>query len=122
MTPPFRPSPASAPPAPRGCGGDRCASGRDAWPLHHIRHDGVFCRLYRPDGPYWYASGFNPIALVALALGIAPCVPGFLGTIKAVEVAPIWTAMYHYAWFIGFGISAAVHFALMRATAPSRPA
>uniref|UniRef100_A0ACD5W709 Uncharacterized protein n=1 Tax=Avena sativa TaxID=4498 RepID=A0ACD5W709_AVESA len=45
MTPPFRPSPSSAPSAPRGCGGDRCASGRDAWPLHHVRHDGVFCRL-----------------------------------------------------------------------------
>ncbi|KAM0824733.1 hypothetical protein ACQ4PT_070001 [Festuca glaucescens] len=45
MTPPFRPSPSSAAPAPRGCGGDRCASGRDAWPLHHVRHDGVFCRL-----------------------------------------------------------------------------
>ncbi|KAL5202600.1 hypothetical protein ABZP36_013552 [Zizania latifolia] len=50
MTPPFRPSP------PAGCGGDRCASGRDAWPLHHVRHDGVFCRLcsscvmlYHPD-------------------------------------------------------------------------
>ncbi|KAG8067087.1 hypothetical protein GUJ93_ZPchr0005g14830 [Zizania palustris] len=39
MTPPFRSSP------PAGCGGDRCASGRDAWPLHHVRHDGVFCRL-----------------------------------------------------------------------------
>uniref|UniRef100_A0A0D3G5F3 Uncharacterized protein n=1 Tax=Oryza barthii TaxID=65489 RepID=A0A0D3G5F3_9ORYZ len=44
MTPPFRPSP-SAGSIPRGCGGDRCASGRDAWPLHHVRHDGVFCRL-----------------------------------------------------------------------------
>ncbi|KAF8762699.1 hypothetical protein HU200_009228 [Digitaria exilis] len=51
MTPPFRPSPS----APGGCGGDRCASGRDAWPLHHFLHEGVFCRLcsscillYRP--------------------------------------------------------------------------
>lgn len=78
--------------------------------------------LYDPDGPYWYASGFNPIALVALALGIAPCVPGFLGTIKAVEVAPAWVSMYHYAWFISFAISAAAHFALMRATAARPPA
>src|SRR6266513_83018 len=26
--------------------------------------------LYRKDGPYWYAAGFNPMALVALAAGI----------------------------------------------------
>jgi hypothetical protein len=44
MTPPFRPSPSAAS-VPRGCGGDRCASGRDAWPLHHVRHEGVFCLL-----------------------------------------------------------------------------
>ncbi|OEL38324.1 hypothetical protein BAE44_0000653 [Dichanthelium oligosanthes] len=54
MTPPFRPSP-PAPSAKGGCGGDRCASGRDAWPLHHFLHEGVFCLLcsscvllYRP--------------------------------------------------------------------------
>ncbi|KAK8456670.1 hypothetical protein SEVIR_3G054400v4 [Setaria viridis] len=44
MTSPFRPSP-PAPSAPGGCGGDRCASGRDAWPLFHFRHEGVFCLL-----------------------------------------------------------------------------
>src|SRR4051812_14106494 len=47
--------------------------------------------LYRGEGPYWYAGGFNPVALLALAAGIAPCVPGFLGTVGLVEVAPIWT-------------------------------
>lgn len=45
MTPPFRPSPSSTASAPRGCGGERCASGREAWPLHHVRHNDVFCRL-----------------------------------------------------------------------------
>ncbi|CAD6343242.1 unnamed protein product [Miscanthus lutarioriparius] len=44
MATPFRPS-APAPSAKGGCGGDRCASGRDAWPLHHFRHEGVFCLL-----------------------------------------------------------------------------
>ncbi|WVZ96163.1 hypothetical protein U9M48_041834 [Paspalum notatum var. saurae] len=44
MATPFRPSPPAAS-APGGCGGDRCASGRDAWPLHHFRHEGVFCLL-----------------------------------------------------------------------------
>jgi NCS1 family nucleobase:cation symporter-1 len=69
--------------------------------------------LYRGSGPYWYAGGFNPAAMIALAVGIAPCVPGFLGTIGAVEVAPVWISMYHYAWFISFGLSAACYLILM---------
>ncbi|HEY1602093.1 MAG TPA: NCS1 family nucleobase:cation symporter-1 [Pirellulales bacterium] len=61
--------------------------------------------LYARTGPYWYRGGFNPAALIATVLGIAPCVPGFLATVGAAEFAPIWTALYHYAWFISFGIS-----------------
>lgn len=69
--------------------------------------------LYRKDGPYWYAGGFNPAALIALTLGIAPCVPGFLATVANVKVAPFWLDMYHYAWFVSFGISFVVYVALM---------
>ena len=69
--------------------------------------------LYRKDGPYWYTGGFNPAALVALAAGILPCVPGFLATIKVVEVPPIWTEMYNFAWFISFGIAFVVYVGLM---------
>jgi NCS1 family nucleobase:cation symporter-1 len=70
--------------------------------------------LYQRAGAYWYTGGFNPIALVALAAGVAPCVPGFLGTIGALEVAPIWTSMYHYAWFISFLLSSFSYVLLMR--------
>ena len=69
--------------------------------------------LYRTDGPYWYTNGFNPAALVALALGIAPCVPGFIGTVTALKVAPIWLSLYSYAWFLSFGISFGVYIGLM---------
>jgi NCS1 family nucleobase:cation symporter-1 len=65
--------------------------------------------LYRKDGPYWYSAGFNPAALVALAAGIAPCVPGFLGTVGAATVAPFWMDMYNYAWFVSFGVSFGVY-------------
>lgn len=65
--------------------------------------------LYRRGGRYWYANGFNPNALIALAVGIGPCVPGFLGEIGVSKVAPIWTELYHYAWFLSFGISFAVY-------------
>jgi NCS1 family nucleobase:cation symporter-1 len=78
--------------------------------------------LYQGSGPYWYARGFNPAAMIALAVGIAPCVPGFLGTIDVLEVAPIWISMYHYAWFISFGLSALVYLILMSVASrlPSR--
>jgi NCS1 family nucleobase:cation symporter-1 len=69
--------------------------------------------LYRRGGPYWYAAGFNPAALVALAAGIAPCVPGFLGTVTPIKVAPIWMDLYSYAWFLSFGVSFAVYASLM---------
>jgi NCS1 family nucleobase:cation symporter-1 len=77
--------------------------------------------LYEGQGPYWYRGGFNPMALVALVAGIAPCVPGFLGTIGVLKVAPIWTAMYHYAWFISFGMAMALYLLLMKRPSPRHP-
>ena len=65
--------------------------------------------LYRKSGPYWYRSGVNPVALVALILGIAPCIPGFLGTVRVLDVAPIWLELYKYAWLLSFGISFALY-------------
>ncbi|HKQ48802.1 MAG TPA: NCS1 family nucleobase:cation symporter-1 [Phycisphaerae bacterium] len=76
--------------------------------------------LYVKDGPYWYTGGFNPIALIALVLGIAPCVPGFIGTVApSIKVPDFWIQMYHYAWFISFGISFLVYAALMKCVAPA---
>lgn len=69
--------------------------------------------LYRKSGPYWYASGFNPAALITLIVGIAPCVPGFLGTVGVLNVAPFWIDMYNYAWFISFGISFLLYAGMM---------
>lgn len=78
--------------------------------------------LYRKDGPYWYTGGFNPNALIALVLGIAPCVPGFLANVSEgwkayfVPTDPTgfnWTDLYPYAWFISFGVSFAVYVVLM---------
>jgi NCS1 family nucleobase:cation symporter-1 len=70
--------------------------------------------LYEKNGSYWYAGGVNGVAMVALVLGCAPVLPGFLGTIKALEVAPLWISLYHYAWFISFGISFAAYRILMK--------
>lgn len=82
--------------------------------------------LYRQDGPYWYAGGFNPAALIALAIGIALCIPGFLAAVGVVAHAGDTTAsselarvpvlfgeFYNYAWFTSFGASFVTYLGLM---------
>ena len=81
----------------------------------HLDLQGLYCKR----GPYWYRGGFNARALIALAVGVAPCVPGFLGTIKAVDVSPFWTDLYSYAWFLSFGVSAVVYGLISKT--PHRP-
>jgi NCS1 family nucleobase:cation symporter-1 len=65
--------------------------------------------LYQKDGPYWYTGGFNPVAMLALVLGIAPCVPGFLTTIGVMDFGSAWKDLYSYAWFVSFGVAFLVH-------------
>ncbi len=69
--------------------------------------------LFKQSGPYWYQGGFNIAAMIALALGIAPCAPGFLGTVTSLHVGAFWMQLYSYAWFISLGISGAVYGLLM---------
>jgi len=72
--------------------------------------------LYAKGGPYWYTGGVNPVAMIALLAGILPNLPGFLGTIQVATVPAFWMQLYHYAWFVGFGISFAVYGVLTAAT------
>lgn len=70
--------------------------------------------LYHRSGEYWYKSGYNPVAMVALFAGIIPNVPGFLvqaGFLGADTVPLFFQTLYTYAWFVGFGVAGAVHFA-----------
>jgi len=74
-------------------------------------------QLYTPNGEYSYRSGFNPAGIIALVLGIAPNVPGFLGTIKVIDpssVGPFLMQLYNYAWFVGFGVAFVVYAILMK--------
>ncbi len=71
--------------------------------------------LYRRKGAYWYTGGFNPVAIVALVLGVLPNLPGFLHAAGFVpSVPPVFDTIYTYAWFVGFGISAVLHTLGMR--------
>ena len=91
--------------------------------------------LYRKNGPYWYRGGFNPVALVALGIGIALCLPGFLAALGKVGLqgdasAPLdrpiisafWGDLYSFAWFTSFGASFVVYvtLTLLRGKSPAR--
>ena len=74
-------------------------------------------QLYLSDGEYSYRNGFNPAAIAALILGVAPSVPGFLGTVNILDrasVGPFWMHVYDYAWFVGFGTAFAVYGIFMK--------
>ncbi|MGH8033595.1 MAG: NCS1 family nucleobase:cation symporter-1 [Lysobacterales bacterium] len=67
--------------------------------------------LYRKHGRY---AGVNFRAMIALVLGVAPNVPGFLAHVSLIERGGFIVGLYNYAWFIGLGISGVVYFFLMR--------
>jgi len=69
--------------------------------------------MYR-QGLYSFTRGFNLRAAAALVLGILPNIPGFLGTIKVLEVGPMWMSLYTYAWFVGFFTSLLLHLLLTK--------
>jgi NCS1 family nucleobase:cation symporter-1 len=68
--------------------------------------------LYRVHGRY---GRWNGVALVALAAGILPNLPGFLHGIHVIgTVSAMWNTMYMYSWFIGTPLAAIVYVLLMR--------
>lgn len=77
--------------------------------------------LFRRSGQYHYGNGWNPVALIALVVGVAPNVPGFLVQAGFISDAPeVFKSIYTYAWFVGFGVAAVVYYALSRGRAPGR--
>jgi NCS1 family nucleobase:cation symporter-1 len=55
---------------------------------------------------YEFENGINWRAVIALAAGVAIALLGLV-------VEPL-RVLYDYAWFVGFGVSAAAYFALMQ--------
>jgi NCS1 family nucleobase:cation symporter-1 len=86
----------------------------DYWVLRRakLNVDGLYDRA----GPYTYRSGWNPAALGAFALGIAPNLPGFLKSAAPGLFGGIgapWTGIYTYAWFVGVAVAGLSYAALM---------
>ncbi|MGB2667869.1 MAG: NCS1 family nucleobase:cation symporter-1 [Candidatus Acidiferrum sp.] len=62
--------------------------------------------LYRRGGAYEYRHGFNALAIVALAVGVAVALVGL--------IVPALHWLYDYAWFVGFFVSSGLYWLLMR--------
>jgi NCS1 family nucleobase:cation symporter-1 len=77
--------------------------------------------LYRhgPGGRYWFTNGFNVRALVAIAIGVVPVIPGFLNaatTEGGVVADPSFLdQLYRYGVFVAFGLAAVSYFAMAQA-------
>ena len=75
----------------------------DYFLIRHTRLDSY--SLYRRDGIYEYRNGINPVAIIALVLGIAAALIGrFVHSVAF---------LYDYAWFVGFFLSGTVYFLMM---------
>jgi NCS1 family nucleobase:cation symporter-1 len=93
----------------------------DYWILRKTKLD--VPDLYRPGagGRYWFTNGFNVRALLAVAIGVIPVIPGFLNaaTTKGGVVAEptFLDQLYRYGVFVAFGLSAMTFLALTRVQA-----
>ena len=71
--------------------------------------------LYDEQGVYAYTGGWNIHALIALGLGIAPSLPGFLNAVGLTDDLPLlFASLYDYAWFVGAFLAGVVYYLLMK--------
>jgi NCS1 family nucleobase:cation symporter-1 len=90
----------------------------DYWILKKKELD--VAELYRPNGKY---GRWNPVAMIALVIGILPNAPGFLKAAGAFSgPANFFDAIYVYAWFIGLVLAGGIYFIGMQvyAKTPTR--
>jgi NCS1 family nucleobase:cation symporter-1 len=80
----------------------------DYWLVRHRRL--VLPDLYRTQGQYTYAGGWNWRAVAATLAG---CGLAWIGL-----VVPALRPLYDYGWFVGFGASAVTHLLLMKLAPP----
>ena len=69
--------------------------------------------LYKRNGEYEYSNGWNLNAIVAFALGVVPCLPGYMvvsGVLNAASVAPFWVDLYSFGWFLSLFLAGGYYF------------
>ena len=76
--------------------------------------------LFKVDGQYSYTNGVNYRAMIALALAIAPVIPGFVRAALTpggqVANPGFLDSLYTYAWFVTFAVSFLTYYALTIST------
>jgi NCS1 family nucleobase:cation symporter-1 len=98
----------------------------DYWLIRRTRLD--VAELYRPGagGRYWFSGGFHVRALVAVAIGVIPVIPGFVhaATTKGGVVADpnFLDQLYRYGVFVSFGLAAVTHLLLAQGRSRRVPA
>jgi NCS1 family nucleobase:cation symporter-1 len=76
--------------------------------------------LYRRDGRYRYAGGWNWRALAALGVGVVLSVGGAYsspdgsGPFPVDGIIPFLKPLYNYDWAVGFGAAIIVYYGLTR--------
>jgi nucleobase:cation symporter-1, NCS1 family len=74
--------------------------------------------LFRLEGRYTYHRGYNPRALLALVLAVAPVLPGFLraAAVPGGQVASpgLVDQLYTFAWFVTFALGFGLHLLFSR--------
>ena len=83
-------------------------------------------QLYSADrnGPYWYWKGFNPMALIAVAVAVLPVVPGFINAATTeggvVKDPNLFDRFYTYGFGFTFLIASVLYYVLMSLTTERR--
>ena len=86
----------------------------DYWLVRKTRID--VPALYEEEGIYRYRGGWNPAALAAFAVAVAPNVPGFLATAFPNTFAgtpAVFKTIYSYAWFVGVFLAVGIYVSMM---------
>jgi NCS1 family nucleobase:cation symporter-1 len=100
----------------------------DYWLVRRARLTVAELYRYGEGGEYWFAKGFNPSALIAVAVGVIPVLPGFLNAATTeggvVPDPNFLDQLYRYGVFVAFGLSAITYVTLtrLRVAAPATAA
>jgi NCS1 family nucleobase:cation symporter-1 len=90
----------------------------DYWLFRRTRLELDELYRYGPGGRYWFSNGFNWRALIAVAVGVIPVLPGFVNaatTKNGVVANPdFFDQLYRYGVFVAFGLSALTYIGLTR--------
>lgn len=77
--------------------------------------------LYRRGGEYEYSNGWNVQALIAFALGVLPCLPGYLvvsGWLARDAVAPALVGLFDFGWFFSLAVAGTYYYFTAKKPAP----